>query len=392
MYPLNVVLAGTSEAMLVDVRRELDNIAAAIEAEYLDLATALTALPGLPHEKRFLLITHVKSANDLKLLGRLSEACAGQPIVALVDLDQDGAMVLKAMRAGASQVVPLPLQVEDFQAALHRIAVQHGPVGGDAKVIAVSGSSEGCGATTIALNLAHEIGVIHKQPVVLVELATHLGRLASYLDIQPRFTICDLLSDMERLEQETVRRALTRISDHLAVLPGPFAGIVPATPPSASVVRLLQCLRQLGGVLVLDLPYYFDTTYFEALAQAQRIVLVVDQRVPSVHALKLVLDMIARKEIAASRHVVVNRYEAGTEEFTVKRLQELLSTANILTIANDYPRLVTAANEGKSLREVAPNCRAMADIHNLAIALAGQPPQTYKRSFLSRLAHPFEQA
>ena len=67
-------------------------------------------------------------------------------------------MMIRAMRAGAAQVVRLPLQGDDFRAAMHRIAIQFGHPQGKSRTVVVFGSSEGSGCTTVALNLASELG------------------------------------------------------------------------------------------------------------------------------------------------------------------------------------------------------------------------------------------
>jgi len=393
MYPLNVILIGFVETdALFDLRRELHNAAVAVETEYSDVGAALAALPLLPDGKR-LFALFIKSELDLKQLERLTEVFPGQPILALLDAGNDSAMILKAMRAGASQVVMLPLVTEDFQAALSRLAQQFGQVQGESTVIAVSGVSEGCGATTISLNLAREIAQVHQLPCILVETSFQMGRLACSLNVEPHFTTADLLGDIDRLDLEAIRRSLTEVGPNFSILPGPYQGIVPAEISTASVVRLLNYLRQLARVIIVDLPSRFDAIYFDALALASRVVLVADQKIPSLHALRLVLDALAQKEVVAAKTVVINRYDSGNEAFDLKRLEELLRPEHLMTIANDYPHFVAAANGGRALRDVAPHCQALADIDRLAaVVLGAEKPHAPKESLLSRLMNSFRAA
>lgn len=303
-------------------------------------------------------------------------------------------MIVKAMRAGASQVVMLPLVTEDFQAALSRLAQQFGQVQGESTLIAVSGVSEGCGATTIGLKLAREIAQVHQKPCILVELSFQMGRLACSLNVEPHFTTADLLGDIDRLDLEAIRRSLTEVGPNFSILAGPYQGIVPVETSAANVVRLLNYLRQLARVVIVDMPSRFDGIYFEALALASRVVLVADQKVPSLHALRLVLDSLAQKEIVAAKTVVINRYDSRNEAFRLERLEELLRPEHLLTIANDYPHCVAAANGGRALRDVAPHCQALADIDRLAAVVLGaeQPHHAPEESLLSRLMHSFRAA
>ncbi len=115
------------------------------------------------------------------------------------------------------QVVLLPFQRSDFGAALDCIAVQFGMAPARAQTIAIAGASGGCGATTLAINLAYEIACAKKLKCILMELSLRMGALASYLDLQPRFTTSDLLFD-KSVDSAAVKQSLTVINDELSVL------------------------------------------------------------------------------------------------------------------------------------------------------------------------------
>ena len=149
-------------------------------------------------------IVYVDSDEELAQLRRLSGTFVGRPIIALVNPDRDGSMILKAMRAGALQVVPLPLRREDFGAAMDCIAVQFGLARGRAKTIAVAGTTGGCGTTTIALNLAYELAYLKQVNCILMELSLRMGVLASHLDVQPA------LYDFRPVVRHGQRRQLRR--------------------------------------------------------------------------------------------------------------------------------------------------------------------------------------
>src|SRR6185369_8636442 len=104
MYPLNAVLIGNSEKHLPHIRRELANHDVKIEAEFLDVGSAVTRLGAPPGEMRLFL--HVASGRDVSQLKRLSGTFVGRPVLALIDDGHNPAALIAAMRAGAVQVVP----------------------------------------------------------------------------------------------------------------------------------------------------------------------------------------------------------------------------------------------------------------------------------------------
>ena len=153
MYPLEMGLAGRHETVMTPVRQELVGIPAHIVGEFPSLPSVLQGgLQTSPQDRPRLFVVGLHSAEDYQYMRRLRENFVGQPILALVDSPDDPISILAAMRAGAAQVVPLPIEREDFLAALDVVALMFGFASTDTKVVAVSGVTGGCGATMISTN------------------------------------------------------------------------------------------------------------------------------------------------------------------------------------------------------------------------------------------------
>ncbi len=114
MYPLRINLIGCSETILPHVRREILNHEGEIDAEFPDAQSAVNRI-WLDKDEARVFIIHLESVDDLAQLKLLSGSFVGRPIVALINSSEDPSLVFKSMRAGATQVVPLPLEAGDFQ-------------------------------------------------------------------------------------------------------------------------------------------------------------------------------------------------------------------------------------------------------------------------------------
>lgn len=383
MYRLKISLIGCEDELLPHVRRELLNRGATIAGEYADAAAAIEGLwPDV--EQSHLFIVRVKNDGDLARLRQLSGTFVGRPVIALVEPAGSGSLVFKTMRAGGTQVVPLPLQREDFAAALDCIAVQFGGAAARARVIAVAGATAGCGATSVALNLAYEIGLRRHINCVLAEFSLRMGSLASYLDVEPQYTTSDLFGRFDGIDSFAVQQALTPIGEFLSILPGPYQAIEPVAPPTDDVLKLVDLIRPLTPVLVLDVPCSYDDLYFRTLAAADMPVLVAGQSVSSVRSAQMVCHELGPR----APFLVVNRYDGALDGFTADRLRRLLQPAGLRTVAQDSA-LADAANNGRPLRLQAPRSRALADFARLADELApgdaGPATQT-RPTFLDRLS------
>jgi pilus assembly protein CpaE len=369
MYPVPVVVVGCGEQLLPHVRRELCNLGATIEAEFPSTPVAVERLRPSRNEMR-VFVCHASTTQDVEQLKQLGGAFSGRPVVALVSEKKELGELFAANRAGAAQLVPLPLRPTDFAAAMNCLRVQFGYGTAESRVIAVTGATGGCGATTLAINLAHEIAFQHKLNTILTELALQMGMLATCLDVEPKLTTYDLLSSSTRMDVYMVQQALLRIADNLDIIPGPHRAIAPLAVSAREVIQLIDYARTLARMVVLDVPCNFNDLFFEILCHADQVVLVGEQKVPSIRALKLVRETLG-PERADRQQVVINRYDPRIEGFSLTDLDRLLGAGKLLRVSADVVGVTGAVNHGRVLRLEAPYSPALADISELARSLLG---------------------
>jgi pilus assembly protein CpaE len=348
----------------------LINQQATLEGQYCDVDSAAHALRE-DHGGTKLFIVHVQNSAHLPKLKQLVAGFPGHPVMALVDSAADPTVLLGAMRTGASQVVPLPIQPDDFKAAMECISQQHGHSSTQNQAICVSGVTGGCGATVLAVNLANEIASQHNRHVILSELSLQVGKLAAYLDITPEHTTFDLLNDGERVDPQMIQRALTHVSDRLDVLAGEYRAITPVQASAASIIRFMDYCRSLANIALFDVPCTYDDMYFETLAMADQVLLVGEQKIPSIRTLKLVCEALSRIDGARKLHIIINRYDPRMPGFGTDRLKALLEVNDIITVCNDYAAVMASINHGRPLRQEAPRSPALADITKIVHILLG---------------------
>jgi pilus assembly protein CpaE len=385
MYPLNIVLAGQLESVLKPIRETLLAIPAVIDAEFPSLTMVQSGMQNQPRrqDRPWLFVLALSSAEDFQHMRRIRETYVGHPILAVVEDASDPVAVLAAMRSGAAQVVAAPFDRDDFLSAAECIALMFGFSGGGSKVIVVSGVTGGCGATTIATNLAYEIAEQRKQKTLLVELASQMGMVATYLDSNPRCTTYDLFCNMDRVDVDHFRNTVTPVTDHLSILPGPSQLLAPRDVHPRDVLQLIDFAKRIASVVVIDLPNTFNDLYFETLAAATNVILVAEQKLPSIRALKVVWDTLQRDVglgvEASQRKLVLNRYTDRDREFSVSALEKTLGATGFATIANDHGNVSGAIHAGKPLRLHAPKSKALTDLVELHYSLFDGPPTGKER-------------
>jgi pilus assembly protein CpaE len=398
VYQFDVILIGCHEDVARHLRRELVSNNASTEAEYLGVEETLEAVRATKARKR-LLILQLTQFGGFDGLRRLSAVLPNWPVMVLIetsgqDRPQLNSAFLSVMRMGASQIVGLPLNTEDFRTALDRVATQFlcSP-SNDSEVIAVAGVTGGCGATSLAINLGQEISHLWNKRCILVDLSLKLGAVASHLNIEPPHSINDLLCDVRKVDESLVRDVLFKIAENYELLAGPDRLIAAPGHSSADVVSLLELMKPLCDVILLDLPCTYDDLYFELLARASQIVLVGEQKVPSIRALKLVREMVGRDQTLEREHVVINRFDKTATNLSVPLLARILGVQKMHTIVQDEASFTSASNRGCTLRLGSPRSPALAEIDALATQLVGGDGLTKGRprgiSLVSRLVQGF---
>jgi Flp pilus assembly CpaE family ATPase len=242
--------------------------------------------------------------------------------------------------------------------------------------------------------LASEIGRLRNALCILGEGNVTFGRLAHYLAIEPHETLYDLLSDIERVDVERFRRALTKVEDNLEVVTGSYRAITPLAFSPEQALRLLAFAKQLADTIVVDGRYNYEELDFEFVSKVDQLVLVSKPTIMSLYSLRMMLDQLEERQCMAEQFVAINHFDRTAGDFSIRRIQEVLRVSKIFTVATDGPAYQLAETAGQTLRRAAPRSRACKDITKLAKAMLGMPDEPSRTGHtlldkLSRLAHPF---
>ena len=363
------------------VREVLDGHQVAIEAVFHNVNDTVEKWTWHDSDSR-LVVFYIHGLQDVRDLECLKRAFHW-PILAIVDAphEQIATLLILANRAGAAQVVATPIDAEDLCSGLDAICRDHGLAGTEAKSVAVTGVTGGCGATTVAINLADAVAGLHKRHCVLVELAMQKGMLATYLNVEPQYVLPDLLQPGIKIDMHVVRQALTRIADNFDIVSGAHFQITPVQVSQQDILRLIEHFQRVAEVLVIDVPWTGDEQFLQTLSMANHLVLVAEQNLPSLRSLRLVLDMLNRSNLMTaagglSVELVVNRYNPRSKDFPLDRVKEVLESENLSTIANDYPAMNASVNRGVPLRLGRRASKALADIETLTRKLFGTPEES----------------
>jgi pilus assembly protein CpaE len=156
------------------------------------------------------------------------------------------------------------------------------------RVLAITGVRGGCGASSIATNLAWHYGVTLRHHTVLVDPDLYRGNAAFLLNIQSGDGLIAALESPARIDTLLAERAAQPAAERLHVLAGESpVGTLPTYAPGAADV-LIDALRKRYNFIVLDVPFAPMPLYQDLIRLAHQQVVVME---PSLVSLRDVLRL-----------------------------------------------------------------------------------------------------
>jgi pilus assembly protein CpaE len=316
---------------------------------------------------------------SLKRFEKLA-AISKTPLIAAA-YDPPLAFVRTLVRAGAHDVVPLPIDVADLETSLLPVADEirrHNQVAKSAngKLVAVIKSVGGVGATAILTQLAiraAENERTYGREVCLIDLDLQFGNAAFQLGLRPALTIFDLIDAGDRLDSELFRATTTEHPSGLKIVAAPNSMMPLDAVTSEQLIDVLEIAKQEFGTVFVDLPANWTNWSLSLIAQADLVLLVSELSITGLHRARRQLDLMREQDLAnVDLRLVVNRFEKGLLR-TVKPgdVQKALGRDIAYTIVNEPAVMHPAIERGVPIAEIKRKSAVGKDIEMLEAGIAG---------------------
>jgi len=282
----------------------------------------------------------------------------------------EGSLILKAMRLGIREFFPRPIDAKTLGEAIERVASTRVAKVNQGTLITVTGASGGVGATMVATNLAVELGEIASHGVTAVDLDLRFGQVATFLDVDPTYTLADLCQSGEQLEPSVVTRAMIRHDSGINVLSRPLHLAESDAITAGACVGVLSTLVQMNEYVVTDGPTRFDHSAHSIFALSDVNLLVVQLVVPSVRNALRILEGMRQAGCNTDRtRLICNRTGRDSGHLSLENISETLGLEIFATIPDDWTTVSGAINLGEPLRSHGPKSKARAAIQEIAVRL-----------------------
>ena len=358
----------------------------------LQVQTEMSTLAGLNGQAAFvakgrdiiILETTDDEDADLDAIRALKSAHGvGGKFLALANNDMTLSRLRALTHAGVDEVLPRPVAGQDnagleISTRVQKLVEDASTIAASAepkgRVIAVAQARGGVGATTVAVNLAHDLvgtsGFLRKRPVnsvALVDLDVQFGSVGALLDLPEQDALHKLALDGTIPDAAFLAQAMAVTANGMSVLAAPSKFMPLDSLQPQQIAAILDTLRSTNDFVIVDLPHALGAWTEPVLRAADELIIVSDTSLPSVrHCRRLIEFFTADNPDLAVRVVINHEKRAMFPTGVQKEVQKALDRKLDHWLPHD-PRVARAcADRGKPLASVAPRSQLGKAIAHLA--------------------------
>lgn len=289
-------------------------------------------------------------------------------------------LILTGMRAGVQEFLVSPPDATDFAAALDRLVRRSGTETQRGLVMAVYSGKGGLGTTSVAVNLAYALAINHPtRRVALADFVVGGGDVRVFLNLKPAYDVGDLVTKMDRIDQDLLMSVLSATDGGVWVLPASERAEVAEMLDAASSASIINHLRAHFNV-VIDCEHHMSERTLSAFDAADRIVLVTQLTIPALGSTKRTLELCERLGYPDSKiFVVVNRHHSG-DIVALGDAKDVLRRDVFWRIPNDYRAFTDALTRGKPILDKDASTPMAKSFVQLAAKLGGSSQVTNAES------------
>ncbi|CAN7664793.1 AAA family ATPase [Pseudoduganella sp. LjRoot289] len=282
-------------------------------------------------------------------------------------------LLIRAMRAGMREVLPLPLVHRAFHEAMDRIEIETGVTHmRDGKALAFISCKGGSGATFLATNFGYALAVLAERKVLLIDLHGQFGDATLYVsDQKPAMTLSDICAQISRMDGAFLDSCLVHVTPNFGVLAAADDPHQALEMKPDHMDAILRVARQHYDYIVLDVGRQIDAISLRALDHADAIYPVLQLALPDIRDGRRLLDIFRSLGYPGERvRLIVNRYERGGK-LRLADLEQALGAEVMHTVPNDYLSATDSVNQGVPLLQLSRSsavARSLADLVELVTA------------------------
>lgn len=321
-----------------------------------------------------LIVETVETNHDrlLEQLGQLASVCDPDTRLILIGTVNDVGFYRTLVESGISDYLLVDdIDVNKLKNSI-AAAFSMGNEKSGGKVVAFYGVSGGVGSSVIAHNVSHLLAGGQEKRTTLIDLDMHFGTAALDLNIEPRMTLVDAITQFSNLNEELFSQLTTTCDSDLLLIPSP-ASLNVGLPLDFPVIEaLVREAKAISDIVILDIPHGWGPVIDDTIALADDLFLVANPDLSGLRNAKNLIETLGpRRKVDASTRIILNKVRGNKQgEVSDRDFSNALALTPEALIPLDYDSFGRALNDGEMMVSAFPKSDATKAISDLADKVA----------------------
>jgi pilus assembly protein CpaE len=262
----------------------------------------ITASERITQQVPFCQIIMMSVQGEADYLRRSMLAGAREFLIKPFSSDELVSSIRRVHQLGATrrQAMPTMAQAPGGTAAAAAMTSQE-----KGKIVTVFSAKGGVGCSTIAVNVAIALQQNAASKVALVDTSLQFGDVGVLLNLYASRTIADLVSHVDELDNELINDIFIAHSSGIKALLAPPRPEVADTVTPALVVDVLERLRTMFDIIIVDTSSVLDDLVLSVLDISDKIIVVTTPEIPAIKNAKLLFEVTEALEYERDRTMFV---------------------------------------------------------------------------------------
>lgn len=224
---------------------------------------------------------------------------------------------------------------------------------GHGKIITIYSNKGGLGKTTIAVNLAWQLGFENpSSKIAIVDMNMFLGDVTTFLDTNPPYDMNFIIDKIDSDEDISNLAAAYDESNLYIIADSPYREYSNIISKEA-IIKLFNALRKKFKYIVVDCSSAITGKSKNVFYISDLILLITEANLPTLNNCKRCLDFFERINVREKTELVLNRFSYD-DDCSPEDIESVLKKNIFTGIPNDWQTVTESINRGVTIGECHP--------------------------------------